>query len=404
MTKFTTKKHPIEVFNYSFSKMLERASYYGLRAILVLYIFSESAKMDKNEARLLFGMFTVALVVTPIIGALLGDLLLGNKKAILLGGILQSIGAFNLCLPTTTGLYTGLFLIVLGSGLYSPNLNAKFGKIYLNKTKWMDAGFSIFYLAANIGSFLGVLLLSYVGETFGFHFGFVLSGILMLLSILPVYLSKETNLTNIPPLVYALNKRFLNIIIALTIVGIYWSLCELSSTQTYQIPSRLLEISTYIDPFFITALDSKALAIPISIIAIILWTFVYYSPFFKLVLGFIFGALSFALLLMIPQQPTNAYIIIYFIALLFLAISEIHIGPIIFSILTKYTNPKYLAILMSIAILPTRLFTILAITFNQQFQVNALSYLKFSIITMVVIAIGLIYYIKWNLKNSLSNK
>ena len=179
MDKIQNQKHTIETLYYSISRMLERASYYGFRALVVLYMVGETLKMERTEALTIYGWLIGSLVFSQIIGGLFGDLLIGNKKSIIIGGIIQAIGAFSLCIPSTNGLYLGLFCVVLGSGFFTPNLISNFGKSYLNKTKLLDSGFTIFYLAINLGSFLGILLIGYIGETYGYNIGFVLSGILM---------------------------------------------------------------------------------------------------------------------------------------------------------------------------------------------------------------------------------
>lgn len=126
MEKIHNLKHTKENFYYSLSRMLERASYYGFRALVILYMTGEILKMDRTEALSIYGWFTGSMVFSQIIGGLFGDLLIGNKRAIIIGGIIQVIGAFSLCLPSTTGLYLGLFLVVLGSGFFTPNILSNF--------------------------------------------------------------------------------------------------------------------------------------------------------------------------------------------------------------------------------------------------------------------------------------
>ncbi len=172
MEKIQHQKHTKETLYYAISRMLERASYYGFRALVVLYMTGETLKMERTEAVSIYGWFATLLMFSQIVGALFADLLIGNKKSILIGGIIQAIGAFILCLPSTAGLYSGLFLVVLGSGFFTPNIISNFGKLYLNKTKLLDSGFAIFYLAINLGSFLGILLIGYLGEKYGYSIGF----------------------------------------------------------------------------------------------------------------------------------------------------------------------------------------------------------------------------------------
>lgn len=400
MDKIENQKHTIETLYYSISRMLERASYYGFRALVVLYMVGETLKMERAEALTIYGWLIGSLVFSQIIGGLFGDLLIGNKKSIIIGGIIQAIGAFSLCIPSTTGLYLGLFLVVLGSGFFTPNIISNFGKSYLNKTKLLDSGFTIFYLAINLGSFLGILLIGYIGETYGYNIGFVLSGILMLISIIPILLSKEKSLDEIEKNQFSINKRILNILIAFIVVGLFWGFYEISSIRTYDLQLQLSEISTLGIPNHLWQSINSIFILPISIIAIILWTYFYSSQFFKLMLGFIFGVVSFGIFFFIPEIPTEQHTITYLISLLFLAISEIHIAPIIHSILTKYSNPKYLAILISLAFLPTRLISLIFGLFNDRLYDNPMLGLEIGIVGMIVVGIGLIGYVWWNKKTT----
>ena len=325
MEKIQNQKHTKETLYYSISRMLERVSYYGFRALAVLYMVGETLKMENKEALTIYGWLTVSLVFSQIVGALCGDLLIGNRKSIIIGGIIQAIGAFSLCISSTTGLYLGLFLVVLGSGFFTPNIISNFGKLYLNKTKLLDSGFTIFYLAVNLGSFLGILLIGYLGETYGYNIGFIISGILMLLSIIPMLLSKEKTLDEIKKNEFPIYKRVLNILSAFFVVGLFWGIYEISNIRIFDLQLQFSEISTLDIPKHLWQSINAIFIFPISIVAIILWTFFYSSQFFKLMLGFIFGVISFGILFLIPEIPTEQHTIIYLVSLFFLGISEIHI-------------------------------------------------------------------------------
>ena len=400
MEKIQNQKHSIETFYYSLARMLERASYYGFRALVVLYMTGEILKMDRTEALSIYGWFAGSMVFSQIIGGLFGDLLIGNKKAIIIGGIIQAIGAFSLCIPSTTGLYLGLFLVVLGNGFFTPNILSNFGKSYLNKTKLLDSGFTIFYLAINLGSFLGISLIGYSGEKFGYNIGFVISGILMLLSIVPIIISKEFNSEEFEKGETSISKRILNILIAFIVVGVFWGIYEISNIRIFDLQMQFSEISAWNISKSLWQTIGSIFTLPISLVAIVLWTFFYSSQFFKLMVGFIFGAISFGILFLIPEIPTENHTITYLISLVFLGISEIHIAPIIRSILTKYTNPKYLAILMSLAFLPTRLISLIFGLFNDKLYDNPMLGLKIGIVGMTVVGIGLIGYVWWNKKTT----
>jgi POT family proton-dependent oligopeptide transporter len=400
MHRIQNQVHNIDTFYYSISRMFERASFYGLRTLVILYMTGEALKMENDEAYSIFGVFTVALILSQIIGALFGDLLIGNKKAIVIGGHIQAVGAFCFCIPTIYGIYIGLFLMVLGNGFYSPNIISSFGKLYLSKTKLLDSGFTIFYLAINLGSFLGVLLFGLIAEKYDYNLGFIIAGILMLISIIPIIISKNKitneNFRKEP----SINIRFLNIIIALLVVGVFWGVYEITNIRIFELQIEFSDNLFLNVPKGIWQSINGILILPISIIAIIIWTYFYNSSFFKLIIGFVFGAISIILLLLIPEIPSEQHTILFIVSLLFLNISEIHIAPLTYSILTKYSNPKYLAILMSIAFLPTRLISLFFGLFNDTFYENPSLGLTFGMVVMIVISILLFWFVSCGKKKN----
>ena len=179
------KERNLESLYYCISKFFERASFYGLRAIIILFMIGESLNMDRDEALSIYAWFTALLLFSSLIGAILGDLIIGNRKAIIAGGILQALGAFILCISSTLGLYGGLALVVLGNGLYSPNTIANFGKLYLNRKKLLDSGFAMLYLVINLGSILGISIIGICGEKLGWNAGFGLAGFFMIAATIP---------------------------------------------------------------------------------------------------------------------------------------------------------------------------------------------------------------------------
>lgn len=398
MEKIINQKHTKETFLYALSRTLERASFYGLRSLIVLYMIDGILKMERTEAFSIYGWFTVSFLFSKIIGALLGDLIIGNKKTLIIGGMIQALGAFSFCIPSENGLYIGLFLVVLGGGLYTPNIISNFGKLYLNKTKLLDAGFTIFYLAVNLGALFGVISIGYIGETYGWNTGFVLTGIIMLLSIIPILFSKEKETALPTENKNTLNQRIIKISIAFLIVALFWAIYELGNIRVFDLQLKLSEISTLNIPKSMWTSLNSVFILPISIFVIILWTFFYSSQLIKLTLGFIFGIISFGILFLIPEIPTEQHTIFYLISLFFLSISEIHIAPIIHSILTRFSNPKYLAILISLAFIPTRLFSVIIGLFNDKLYVNPILGLKIGMVSMVVISIILIGYIYYEKK------
>ena len=342
----------------------------------------------------------MSLLFSQIIGGIFGDLIIGNKKSIIIGGIIQAIGAFILCVPSINGLYTGLFLVVLGSGFFTPNFTSNFGKLYLNKTKLLDSGFTILYFAINLGSFFGVLLIGYIGNKYGYNFGFIFSGVLMLLSIIPIIFSKEKNIAKKSNNELLLSNRILNILIAFIVVGVFWQIYEISNTRVFNLQLQFSEISSLGVPEFLWQSINVIFILPISLFVIVFWSFFYKNQFFKLMLGFIFGALSLGVLFLIPDELNEQHSIIFMVSLFFLTMAEIHISPTLHSVLTKYTNPKYLAILISLAFLPGRLISLIFGLFNDEFYDNPMLGVKFGIIIFSVMGLGLLGYIQLNKKTN----
>lgn len=400
MERIRIQKHSIETLYYSISLILERASYYGLRLLIIIYMTGEVLKMNSTEALSIYGLFTGSVMLSKIIGAILGDLVIGNKKALFIGGMIQAIGAFCLCIPSTLGLYLGLFLIVIGNGFYTPNIISNFGKSYLNNKKQLDSGFSIFYLATNLGAFLGTLLIGLIGEKYGYNYAFIIGGLLMLSSLIPILRTKEKVVEKEFKHDLTIKKRILNISIVLMVVGLFWAIYEISYYRIIDLQVQFKDAIT-IEMFKNDWHSINSLLIlPICIIAIIGWTYFYTSQFFKLILGFIFGAISLIVLMSIPDVFTEKHMVLYLLSILFMGISEIHIAPILYSTLTKYSNPKYLAILINLAFIPTSMLIFSTGFFNDRFYDNPIFGLKLGVIIMIIVAIGLFGYIAWNKKTA----
>ncbi|WP_375560330.1 MFS transporter [Bernardetia sp. OM2101] len=403
MEKIKIQTHPRETFLYATSRMLERIAYYGIRAIIILYMVSESVKMDESEAFNIYSWLATSVLFSQIIGALLGDLLIGNRKSVIIGGVLQALGAFSFCIPSTIGLYIGLFLVVLGGGFYTPNIISNFGKLYLNKTKLLDSGFTLLYTAVNLGAFAGPLLIGYCGEYFGWSIGFIIAGILILVSLIPILFIKGNNQSKILASDLPIKRRFFTILIAFVFVGLFWAIYEISNFRIFDLQSKLSEISTLGIPTDMWSSLNTVFTVPFTLLAIILWSYFYSTQFFKLMIAFIFGTISFGILVLIPETPNEQHMILYLVSLFFISVAEIHIIPIIHSILTQYANPKYLAILISLAFIPTRLFSLIVGLFNEGLHERPVTALIIATVAMTILSIGLIIFNLINKKDDTVN-
>jgi POT family proton-dependent oligopeptide transporter len=181
--------HPKGLFVLFFAEMWERFSYYGMRAILTLYMVS-SATAEGTHAGLgwpvakalaLYGWYTMLVYLMSIPGGILADKFIGQKRSVFIGGMILVVGQFTLAVDSIYAFYTGLGLIILGVGALKPNISTMVGGLYPQGDPRRDQGFTLFYIGINVGAFLAALVVGAVGETIGWHYGFALAGFGMLL-------------------------------------------------------------------------------------------------------------------------------------------------------------------------------------------------------------------------------
>ena len=193
----TVLGHPSGLFVLFFTEMWERFSYYGMRALLVLFlttaIIDGGWEWERADAALLYGWYIGLVYLTPIIGGFIADKFLGFRNAVVLGAFIMTLGHASMALEVFTEyfFYIGLLLLILGNGLFKPNISSIVGQLYKGQGKEKDAGYTIFYMGINAGAFLGILLCGYIGEKIGWHYGFGLAGIFMLFGMLQFYFAQK---------------------------------------------------------------------------------------------------------------------------------------------------------------------------------------------------------------------
>jgi len=186
--------HPKGLFLLFGTEMWERFGYYGMRALLVLYLVASVENggfgWTNAEALGLYGTFTMAVYLTPLIGGWLADNIIGQRKAIIWGGLIFSLGYFTLGIPQSmivgmeeTVFYIGLTLIICGNGLFKANVSSLVGDLYEEGDHRRDGAFTIFYMGINLGAFLAPLTVGVLGETVNWHYGFILAGCGMLIGL-----------------------------------------------------------------------------------------------------------------------------------------------------------------------------------------------------------------------------
>jgi POT family proton-dependent oligopeptide transporter len=187
--------HPAGLFVLFFTEMWERFSYYGMRGILVMFLMSSYAKggwaWSAEDAMSLYGNYTMGVYLTPVIGGYLADKFLGYRWAVLIGAFIMTLGHAAMAFETETFLYIGIVCLIVGNGLFKPNMTSMISNLYKDHPEKKDGAYSIFYMGVNAGAFLGILLCGYIGEKVSWSLAFGLAGIFMFLGMLQFYFTKN---------------------------------------------------------------------------------------------------------------------------------------------------------------------------------------------------------------------
>ena len=179
--------HPRGLSTLFFTEMWERFSYYGMRAILILFMTAAPSAgglgFDVGVAGAVYGLYTSMVYMTSLPGGWIADRLIGQRRAVLYGGMLIASGHFSMAFPSITTFYLGLLLIVIGTGLLKPNISVLVGQLYQQGDNRRDSGFSIYYMGINTGAFLAPLVCGYLGQRVNWHLGFAAAGVGMVFGL-----------------------------------------------------------------------------------------------------------------------------------------------------------------------------------------------------------------------------
>ncbi len=185
------QNHPAGLYVLFFAEMWERFSYYGMRALLVLYLVNKVG-YSRESALDLYAIYTGLVYLTPMLGGLMADRVLGQRKAVLIGGVLMALGHFAMAFESLLSFALGM--IILGNGFFKPNITSMVGKLYPQGDSRRDSAYTIFYMGINLGAFVAPVACGLLGESerFGWHYGFGLAGIGMVLGLLVFALFQRT--------------------------------------------------------------------------------------------------------------------------------------------------------------------------------------------------------------------
>lgn len=386
--------HPKGLGPLFFTELWERFSYYGMRAILILYMTSTAAQgglgFDVKHAASIYGTYTMAVYLTALPGGLIADYLTGARLAVFLGGIIIACGHFSMVFQSLTFFYAGMALIAIGTGLLKPNISAMVGGLYKEDDPRRDSGFSIFYMGINIGALLAPLVIGYLakGESFkriltsmgmdpmsSWHWGFGAAGVGMIIGLIVYVLNREklaavgnkvktrskTDATGKadedvkPALTKGDWKRIAAIFIFFVFTILFWAAYEQKGASLNLFADRLVDTTIFGIKFPAPYLQSltPAFVIMLTPIFSILWVRLRErqpsSPV-KFTLGMLF--IGVAYLLMIPAAMLTAQGRVSFwwlVGLYFLEVcGEMCLSPVGLSTVTKLSPPKLVGIMMGV--------------------------------------------------------
>jgi proton-dependent oligopeptide transporter, POT family len=219
--------HPKGLFTLFFTEFWERFSYYGMRAILIYYMYYEVSKgglgLEESSALAIMSIYGSLVYMSGVIGGWLADRVFGTSRALFYGGILIMIGHIVLSFPgSVTMLFVSMVFIVLGTGMLKPNVSSVVGDMYAPNDNRRDGGFSIFYMGINLGAFLAPLVVGTIGMDYNFHLGFGIAAIGMLLGLIVFAITKKKNLglagTYVPNPLSPAEKKKVSLIVAISVV------------------------------------------------------------------------------------------------------------------------------------------------------------------------------------------
>ena len=370
--------HPKGLFVLFFTEMWERFSYYGMRAILVLYLVTQTTDANPGlgwttaEALALYGWYTMLVYVASIPGGWIADRLIGQKKSVLIGGLTLCVGHGILAVEQMWAFYSGLGLIIAGVGLLKPNISTMVGGLYEAGDNRRDRGFTIFYIGINIGAFLSSLIVGYIGEVHGWHYGFGLAGIGMLLGQI-VYMAGQKHLIEVgnllkdtanlkekakynQPLTHIEKDRIKVLLLSFLIVIVFWGAFEqaggLMNIYTLEKTNRVIAGMTI--PASVFQSLNAAFIILLGTTVAGYWVKrssknKEASSLFKMGVGTMIMGLGFLFMTGAAAQfEANGSSAMYWLvfAYLFHTIGELCASPVALSFITKLAPVKYGSIMM----------------------------------------------------------
>ncbi|HEY3220238.1 MAG TPA: peptide MFS transporter [Gemmatimonadales bacterium] len=373
--------HPRGLSTCFFTEMWERFSFYGLRALLILYMTAAAASgglgFSTERASSIYGWYTFGVYAAAIPGGIIADRWLGQYRGVLVGGIIIALGHFSLAYPSLPTFYLGLTLIVIGTGLLKPNISTMVGSLYDAADGRRDAGFSIFYMGINVGAFVAPLIVGTLGQRVNWHVGFGCAGIGMTFGLIQYVAGKRRLLPALerlgqsdtkPAAAVSLEpwwqfaasewKRVWAIAVLFVFSSIFWAAFEQAGSSLNLFADRLSNNHLFGYDFPSTWYQSlNSMFMIFGMAPLLAWLWIRLGPKqpsspVKFALGLLFAGLGFALLVPASKIAQQQGILVspwWLVGVYFLhTIGELCLSPVGLSIVTKLAPARIAGAMMGI--------------------------------------------------------
>jgi proton-dependent oligopeptide transporter, POT family len=362
-----------------FTEMWERFSYYGMRAFLILYMVAPVSAgglgFSDKDAASIYGTYTGSVWLAAIFGGVVADRFLGQYRSVLAGGVIIALGHFTLAFEALPFFYTGLGLIVVGTGLLKPNVSTLVGSLYETGDTRRDAGFSIFYMGINLGAFIGPLIAGYLAQEVNWHVGFACAGVGMLAGLVQYVLGKKRlqpaldRLAAQPKLVAASEgaggsftaaewKRMGAVVILFLFASLFWGAYEQAGSTLNLFADRYTRLSVLGFSFPSSWFQSVQPIFVILLAPVFAWIWIRLGPRepsspAKFAWGLLFMGLAFLVLVpaaSLAQSGTGVrvspwwLVVAYFIS----ELGELCLSPVGLSVVTKLAPLRVVGLMMGV--------------------------------------------------------
>jgi POT family proton-dependent oligopeptide transporter len=366
--------HPKGLMTLFLTEMWERFSYYGLKAILVLYLVASVADGGLGyavaKATLIAGLYNMGVYLLSLPGGWVADRFLGARRTVLLGGILIACGHFSMAYPSVTTLYAGMCLIVLGTGLLKPNISTMVGSLYGENDVRRDAGFSIFYMGINIGAMIAPLICGYLGQRINWHYGFGAAGIGMTFGLIQYVVGRrpleriggrpkprqaEAAAAVRRPFTPEEKKRLIVIGILFLFSVVFWMAFEQASTSLNLFADRLTRNVAFGRPFPSSWFQSVNSVWILALAPVFSWLWVALgrrqpsSPA-KFAFGLLFAGLGFLVIAWASSLTGAGRVSPMWLVVVYLlhTIGELCLSPVGLSTVTKLAPARVVGLMMGV--------------------------------------------------------